>query len=158
MDFPALLASLAGTASVTYLGYLYFRYNVHQRDCKQRELLTALEAGQPLPDADVTRAVTIGFIGTLVPLVAFISAIVGSWLVLDRSFMSLQYVVLIVIWGVSGLVSLVAVKTSLALLFRRQPALDNRPRRTPENSDLNGSRPVGQPELDTRYREPERIS
>lgn len=153
MDLTALFASLAGTASVTYLAYLYYRFNVHQRDCKQRELLTALEAGQPLPDADIARATAVGFIGTLVPLAAFLAAVVGSWLVLNRSFMALQYVVLIVIWSVTGLVSLVTVKSSLSLLFRKQTTLEQRPKRPLDADPMNG------PQLhEIRIREPERIS
>lgn len=154
MEYTSLLASLAATASATYLGYLYFRFNVHQRDCKQRELLTALEAGEPLPDADIARATAVGFIGTLVPVVAFLAAIVGSWFVMNRPFMALQYVVLIVIWGVTGLVSLVTVKSSLSMLFRKQPTLEQRPKRTLEAADRHD----GPPNLETRFREPERIS
>jgi hypothetical protein len=154
MEYTSLLASLAGTASATYLGYLYFRFSVHDRDCKQRALLTALEAGQPLPDTDIARATAVGFIGTLVPVVAFLAAVVGSWLVMNRPFMALQYVVLIVVWGVTGLVSLVTVKSSLSMLFRKQQTLEQRPKRPLESADRHD----GPPNPETRFREPERIS
>jgi len=116
MDINALTASLAGSASAAFLGYLYYRHNLFQRECRQRELFKMLEAGQPLPDAEIARTTYLGAIGIVTPIFTFTAAAVSTGLVLYRSS---ETMVLFVIWITCGLTCTAVVERCTAALGKR---------------------------------------
>jgi hypothetical protein len=91
--------------------------------------MKSLELGQPLPDvelarmeADKLRTIWQGLVGFLVPTILVGCAIGGTALVLHEASPSIHLPVLSVIWGVAGLVSLIAVSTSLQALSGKKVA------------------------------------
>jgi hypothetical protein len=108
-----------------------------QRQVAHLERMKALEKGLPLPDADIARSTALATIGVLVPLFMAAAAAGGTALVYLWSSEAPQ-VLLYVIWGVAGLVSLVTVTTCLPLIARVRPGedLDSQPEaETPEGAD-----------------------
>jgi hypothetical protein len=114
----------------------------HERTKKRmehEERMKALELGQQLPDvalartglaASQTRAA--GAIGVLVPLVMAGAAVGGMFLIFEQGYVAFQFPLLCTIWGTSGVVSLVAVATSLGVIgSMRAPAAEGKARTSP---------------------------
>jgi hypothetical protein len=107
---------------------------LQHRQLEHAERLKALEAGFPLPDADLAlartervRAGAIAAIGITVPVVTAGCAVAGSALVLANALPYHQLPVLCVIWACSGVASLVTAATSLGVLAaRRRPVESGR--------------------------------
>jgi hypothetical protein len=88
-----------------------------------RERMKAMEQGQ-LPEvlraqAEVTRARVAVTVGVLVPLLLMAAAVGGTALILTWGELTSRLAILCVIWGVCGLVSLVAAARSLGVLRQR---------------------------------------
>jgi hypothetical protein len=128
MDLSAPIA-WAGAVVACFLGYLYYRLEVQKRDQGHAERLKALETGRSLPDpelawagAEVNRCWAAAIVGFGVPAIMAAAALGGTLLVLRQEEPTrLQLPLLCVIWGVCGLVSLVAAATSLGVLCRQRP-------------------------------------
>lgn len=127
--FAGTVGSIIFFGGIALLMWVDQRGKFRQRDLEHAERMKALEVGQPLPDtdiarakADATRAGVAGLIGIFVPFFMASAATIttcvtigtttGPW---DRSSTAL----LIVVWLVSGLISLLSVVLSLAALRRR---------------------------------------
>jgi hypothetical protein len=103
--------------------------DMQRRQMEHTERLKALEAGFPLPDADLAfartervRAAVAAAIGITVPAVMVGCAVGATALVLLFADSSLHLPVLCVIWGCAGLASFVTAVTSIASLSaRKQP-------------------------------------
>jgi hypothetical protein len=119
---------------------LDFRKKTRDRELTHAERIKALESGHPLPDAELAWAKVEGartavraLVGVFVPLFMVAGAAGGTALVLIEGkppaeamlnpfFASGHTPILCTIWGVAGLVSLLAVILSIAGSSRRRPA------------------------------------
>ncbi|MBY0527640.1 MAG: hypothetical protein K2R98_29855 [Gemmataceae bacterium] len=124
------LTALGGSITTCFLAYLYYRYESRQRELQHTERMRALESGHPVPDgeiaqasADTNRAWAIGLVALLVPAIMAGAALWGTAMVFNHGENpSIHLPLTCVIWGVSGLVSLVTVATGLGVLAcRRKP-------------------------------------
>lgn len=151
MDFRALIASLAGSASVAFMAYLYYRHNVFQRECRQREIFKTLETGQPLPDAEIARTTYVGAIGICTPLFAFLAAAVGTGFLLYYKGGGSNLLEMALIWVTCGTVAGIAVERCLAVLAKRPEPASVAPR--PVVQAVESMSPNGQPaEVETGIR------
>jgi hypothetical protein len=152
--FAGTVGSIIFFGGIALLMWVDQRGKLRQRDLDHAERMKALEVGQPLPDADVarakadsTRAAVAGVIGVFVPLFMAAAATVTTCVTIaqanvpwERSSTSL----LIVVWIVSGLISLVTVVLSLIAVRRRGTTTEHdkmvseQPR--PTSNHLAGSR------------------
>ena len=129
---------------VVSTGELKKKQREREREAREREFqhperLKALEAGFPLPDADLAearadrvRAGVAGAIGIAVPAVAAGCAVAGTALVLTLAQPHLHLPLLCTIWPMSGVVGLVAVSKALRVLSRgasRRPEREGPPPR-----------------------------
>src|SRR5437762_2680342 len=147
MDFPisgvvatvaAALGTLAFFGGIALMQWVDQRGKTTQRQLEHAERLRALELGQELPDAAVARAAATSSraraaasVGVLVPAFVLGSGVGATALILVTASANIHLPLLCVIWGVCGLVSLVAVSSSLsALKHQRQ----NEPVETKPNS------------------------
>ena len=112
---------------------------------KHTERMKALETGQPVPEVETAWAGTenarvqgAAFVGIFVTMSLIGGACVATWLVLNHVYAQAVEpawiaLVLYVIWGVSGLVSLVTVTLSFASIMRnRRPSAVEAPTRSAE--------------------------
>jgi hypothetical protein len=102
------------------------RKEAREREMVHAERMRALELGLPLPDAgsiqaeaDMARTRAATAVGVLVPVSMAGAAAGGTLLVFHWAGEGSHLALLCVIWGVSGLVSLVAVNSSMAILQRQ---------------------------------------
>ncbi len=132
MDFPisgvvatvaAALGTLAFFGGIALLMWVDQRGKTSQRQLEHAERLRALELGQELPDAAVARAAAsssraraAAVVGLLVPAFVLGSGVGATALILVAASADIHLPVLCVIWGVCGLVSMVAVSGSLGAL------------------------------------------
>jgi hypothetical protein len=122
-----------GCAVAFFGGIALIQWVVSKGEAQKRQLehdlrLKALELGQPLPDADIaranaerSRAAAAGAIGILVPLFMAGAATGSTALVFQYSTddSSLRIPLFAIVWGMCGVVSLVAVSLTLTALLRR---------------------------------------
>ncbi len=108
--------------------------DVQRRQLEHTERLKALEAGFPLPDADlayaradVVRAGVAAAIGIAVPVVTIGGAVAATAMVLSMAGPELHLPVLCVIWASAGLVSLCTAVISLAAVASRRRAATTTP-------------------------------
>jgi hypothetical protein len=142
MDALSAGFAAVGCAVAFFGGIALIQWVVSKGEGQKRQLehdlrLKALELGQPLPDADIaranaerSRAAAAGAVGILVPL--FMAGAAAGSTVLVFSYStddpSLRIPLVAIIWGVCGLVSLVAVTLTLtALLHRGTPSIKKGP-------------------------------
>src|SRR5262245_2852426 len=130
MDFFSMVASLGGTAAVCFLGYLWYRHEAGKREQTHAERLRALESGQPLPDADIARALAVGFIATLVPVASCGAAVGATAMVFHTTNAWMHLPMGAVIGCISGAVSIVTVVISWTAM-RRRPAEEAKAREEP---------------------------
>lgn len=100
--------------------------DLKQRQIEHAERLKALEAGHPLPDADIAAAraegrrawagATVGFV---VPPAVFGLALASTAVVLGHPWFGGSVPVLCVLWAAAGATSIVALSTSAGVLMRR---------------------------------------
>jgi hypothetical protein len=105
-----------------------------EREARERELqhaerMKALEAGYPLPDADLAiarteriRAGVAAAIGIAVPVVALGGAVAGTALILSLAHPGLHLPVLCVLWPCCAAAAMVTAVTSLGTLRSRRQA------------------------------------
>jgi hypothetical protein len=130
----ALLALFCGIALLMWIDY---RSKIREKEHAHTERLRAIEAGQPLPDVDVaraqadaTRSRSAALTAIFVPLGMAGAAVGATALVFHLADLHVQLPLGCVIWGVCGLVSLVAITNSLGVMRRRE-RLDGRVQRSP---------------------------
>jgi hypothetical protein len=126
--FAAGFGTLAFFGGIALLMWVSYKGEAQKREYEHAERMKALELGQTLPDADIaranadgSRARAAGTIGTLVPLATVAAAIGATALVVlnSQEYFSSRVPMLGIIWGVSGLVSVVTVVCSVSVLHRR---------------------------------------
>ena len=144
MDFPlAGFAAVAGTLAffggIALLMWVDQRGKNAQRQLMHAERLRSLELGHELPDAEVARAESrssrawaVALVGWLVPLLALGAGVGGTALVLLLASEHVHLTVLCTIWGVCGLVSVVAVNVSLGTLKPQHNHEDEHESNVPE--------------------------
>jgi hypothetical protein len=117
----AALAAFFGGIAVLML--IDGRNKGRERQLAHAERVKSLELGLPLPDAEVARASAaahrawaVGLVALLVPLGLAGTAIGATSLVFLHAAPGAQLPLLCVIWGISGVVSLVTVTTGLGVL------------------------------------------
>jgi hypothetical protein len=135
-----LLALFAGIALVIWVsnkGESEKRKLNHEAELQQRQLahaerLKALDAGFPLPDADLAlartdrvRAGVACAIGIVVPVITVGGAVAGTALVLGMAHPSLHLPVLCVLWPCCAVAAMVTAVTSLAALKSRRRQADS---------------------------------
>jgi len=138
MDITALVASVGGTVTACFLGYLYYRYEMRTREFQHAERLAALESGRPLPDAEtaqatveINRAWAAILVGLLVPAVMAGAALGGTVLVFRQDEPKLHLPLVCVIWGVCGLVSMVTAICALGSMHRKRDKRERAEEATP---------------------------
>lgn len=99
------------------------RNKARERQTAQTERLKALELGQTLPDAEIARASAqahrawaAGLVALLVPFVLAGAAVGATALIFRNAPATAQLPLLCVVWGICGLVALVAVTTGLGVI------------------------------------------
>jgi hypothetical protein len=136
MDMLALagaFGTFAFFAGVALCNWVDQRGKARQRDLEHTERMKALEVGQPLPDAEVARAraesvrsQSAAAVAICVPLVMVLAATFTTIVGVTRPEGVWSYLpLLIVVWAVTGLVSVITVRLSLVVLRRRGPAVEN---------------------------------
>lgn len=132
--FAGTVGSIIFFGGIALLMWIDQRGKSRQRDLEHAERMKALEVGQPLPDAEIarakadsTRSAVAGLIGVFVPLFMAGAATITTCVTIaqanipwERSSTSL----LIVVWIVSGLISLVTVVLSLVAVRRRDAGVE----------------------------------
>lgn len=120
----ALLALFGGIALLMLIDG---RGKAKERELAHAERMRALERGQPLPDAEVARATSDASrawargLSAAVASLGMAGAAVGATaLLVERDEPRTLLPLLCVIWGVCGLVALVAVSVGLASSRRRE--------------------------------------
>ena len=125
----ALIIWVASTAELKKK-QLQQEREVREREFQHTERLKALEAGFPLPDAELAlartervRAGVAAAIGIAVPVVALGGAVAGTALILSLAHPGLHLPVLCVLWPCCAVAAMVTAVTSLrALKSRRRQA------------------------------------
>jgi hypothetical protein len=108
---------------------LAFRHERRKRELEHIERVKSLEAGLPLPDAEVARAKAAGIATTLIGMAAMSAAGVGTWLVLPRLEEPQQLIAALgIIWGCAAGVGVLAALVGLSVL--RRPASGEGPKKT----------------------------
>jgi len=121
------LIGVAGLAvflgGIALLVWIDGRNKAQERQLTHAERLKSLEMGQPLPDAEVARARAasqrawaVGLTATLVPLGLAGTAVATTALVFHAAAPRVHVPLLCVIWGICGVVGLVAATTALGVL------------------------------------------
>lgn len=124
--FPGLLAGAGFLILVVTV--LAFRQERRKRDLEHTERLKSLEAGLPLPDAEVARARAAGLATTFIGLGAMSAAAWGTWLVLPRVEEPRHLIAALgIIWGCAAGVGIVSALVGLSVL--RRPAGSDEPRK-----------------------------
>jgi hypothetical protein len=115
-----LCGFMGGTALLMWIDA---RNKRHERELKHAERLKALEMGQPLPDlenarvrTEQVRTILLGMVAFMVPPGLAGTAVGATALVLYQASPSIHLPLLCVIWGVIGVVSLVAISTTVPIL------------------------------------------
>jgi hypothetical protein len=95
---------------------------------QHEQRLRALELGRELPDAAVARAAAsssrawaAALVGFFVPLMALGAGVGATALVLAQAAEGIHLALLCTIWGVAGLICIVAVATSLGAMHQPHP-------------------------------------
>lgn len=137
---------LAFFGGIAFCSWIDHRLKGKQRQLEHEERLRSLEAGIPLPDAEVarakvdgTRAWMAGLIGTLVPLVFLAAAVTMTflaWRDIQAGFAErFPLGLLAIIWGTTAGVSLLAVILSLVAV-RRGSSGSGGPRVFPKRDEV----------------------
>ncbi len=129
-DFILLkvILPLGAVVFLIVIAILYYKYERRKGENQHVERMKVLDSGLPLPDvdlarckADSSRTATAGAVGIFVPLFMAGSALGATALVLHLVHdVPVLVALLCTVWGVCGLVSLLAVVFSL-LVVRRAP-------------------------------------
>ena len=129
-----LLALFGGIALIIWVGsnselkkkQLQQVQEMKEREYQHAERLKALEAGQPLPDADVAaaradamRAWAAGVVGIVVPPAVFGISLGATAVILGSSTPGASVPVLCVLWVAAGVTSVVAVVMSTTAVMGR---------------------------------------
>lgn len=119
----SVLGVLAFFGGIALLMVIDGRNKTRVRQLEHAERMKSLESGQPLPDAEVARAKTAaqrawaaGLTALCVPLGLGGIAVAGSALIFHMAAAHAQVPLLCVIWGICGVVGLVATTTALGVL------------------------------------------
>jgi hypothetical protein len=130
---PAL-ATLAFFGGIALIVLASQYGQARKRELEHVERLKALDLGQPLPDADIAwanaesaRTNAAAAVAVFVPLVLVAGAVGGSALILGVADPRLHLPLLCIIWGVSGLASLLTVimaSGALCLKGKRRHGVD----------------------------------
>jgi hypothetical protein len=127
MNYEALWLTLIGFVGIS-LAFLVLllltqRHERTRKCMEHEERMKALEMGQQLPDVALARtglaasqARAAGTIGVLVPLSMAGAALGGMFLIFEQGYVAFQFPLLCTLWGICGVVSLVAVATSLGVI------------------------------------------
>src|SRR5947208_2552601 len=133
---PAASVLLALFGGIALLMLIDGRGKAKERELAHAERMRALELGQLLPDAEVaqarsdaSRAWARGLSAAAVSLGMAGASVGATALVLERGEPGSQLPLLCVVWGVCGLVALVAVSVGLAASRRREGP--GKPKATP---------------------------
>lgn len=109
------------------LMWIDYRSKIREKEYAHTERMKALESGQTLPDADIarsqadaSRAWAAGLTALLVPLGMAGSAVGATALIIQLAAPSVHLPLVCVIWGVCGLVSLVAINVGFHAMRRRE--------------------------------------
>src|SRR5438105_3809452 len=121
------LGLLALFGGIALLMLIDARGKAKERELTHTERMRALELGQTLPDAEVARAraessrAWAGGLAAVTVSLGMAGAAVGATaVVLERTELSSQLPLLCVIWGICGVVALVAVSAGLKAARRRE--------------------------------------
>jgi hypothetical protein len=151
MEFPlAGFAAAAGTLAffggIALLMWVDQRGKHAQRQLTHAERLRSLELRHELPDVEVARAESrssrawaVALVGWLVPLLALGAGVGATALILLLASEHVHLAVLCTIWGVCGLVSVVAVNVSLGAL---KPEHDHEDEQEPSAPEPKTSPPA----------------
>jgi hypothetical protein len=141
-DLLIMLASVVGGVLlfVFAITWMALRHDQTKKRMEHEERLKSLELGQPLPDAHIaqakaasSRVQAVAAVGVLVPLLMAGTAFGSTWLVFQQETRGMQFPLLCIIWGICGLVSLVAAATSLGIIGSSGvPGLEDRRLSSPE--------------------------
>jgi hypothetical protein len=123
-----LAGMLAFFGGIALLMWIDQRGKATQRQLQHEERLRSLELGRELPDAAVARAEAsssrawaAAVVGFLVPPIVLGAGVGASALVLMIASEYIHLPVLCIIWGVCGLIALVAVVSSLGAMKQQSP-------------------------------------
>jgi hypothetical protein len=152
-----LVILLAFFGGIGFLVWLDHKGKLRQREMEQAERIKSMELGQELPDialawakADLAQTRAAAAIGILVPLI-LVGAMVGlTVLVLHWTEPRYQMPLLIILWGIGGVVSLVTALVSLSAL-RRSDHTESEGEA--EESDEEGEEESGEEESDEEWEE-----
>lgn len=112
-------ALAGGGLLVVLAALLTYRHERRKRELEHAERMKALEAGLPLPDAEVARARAAGVATTVIVTTALASAAVGTWLVLPRLEHPPHLIAALgIIWGCAAGVGVVASAAGMAAVRR----------------------------------------
>jgi hypothetical protein len=122
----SVLGIVAFFGSIGLLMWIDQRGKATQQRQQHEQRLRALELGRELPDAAVARAEAsssrawaAAMVGFFVPLLTLGAGVGTTALVLSFAAETIHLPVLCVVWGVAGLVCIVAVTTSLGTMHAR---------------------------------------
>jgi heme A synthase len=112
-------AIAGGGLLVMLAAVLAYRHERRKRELEHAERMKALEAGLPLPDAEVARARAVGLATTLIVVTAMASAALGTWLVLPRLEQPPHLLAALgIIWGCAAGVGVLTAVTGMAAVRR----------------------------------------
>jgi hypothetical protein len=141
----SILGVVAFFGSIGLLMWIDQRGKATQQRQQHEERLRALELGRELPDAAVARAEAsssrawaAAFVGFFVPLLALGAGVGATALILTQASEGIHLPVLCTVWGVTGLICVVSVATSLGTMHAQSP---EEPRATQESMASKTTRP-----------------
>jgi len=145
-----------------YTVQVKLRKETRDRELAHAERMKALELGQPLPDAgalqaeaEMVRTRATAAVGVLVPLCMAASATGGTVLVFHWAEKAIHLPILCVVWGVNGLVSMVAVTYSLTILWRpRGPSADGQKERSTGKTSFLGGQAIAHSSIGIKEKAP----
>lgn len=112
-------AMAGGGLLVVLAALLAYRHDRRKRELEHTERMKSLEAGLPLPDAEVARARAAGVATTVIVTSALASAAVGTWLVLPRLEQPPHLIAALgIIWGCAAGVGVVSAAAGMSAVHR----------------------------------------
>jgi hypothetical protein len=124
MENSGLIIIGGGTLFLGFVSMLVwwaFRHEQRKAEMTHAERQTALERGIPLPDAEVARCMSLGWIGVVVPVASLALAVGATALLVEQSSSEPSDAGLVAVWSACGATAVSGVIAAILRLRGTSP-------------------------------------